>query len=147
MEPTVTENKKKSILFICTHNSSRSQMAEGIVNALYGSRFAASSAGTLPTRVNPFAIEAMKEIGIDISTHHSKSVQEFLGRNFDFVVTVCDIAKQTCPVFPGGAKYLRKSFEDPTQAGGSEKEKLAVFRKVRSEIEQWLEKSFGPDKD
>ena len=102
------------VLFICTHNSSRSQIGEGLLRALYGDRYEAYSAGTNPTRVNPYAIRVMKEIGIDISSQSSKSVDEFLYKKFDYVVTVCNHAKEECPMFPGARKYLHQDFEDPS---------------------------------
>ena len=109
---------KQKVLFICTHNSARSQMAEGLLNALYGDRYEAYSAGTQPTEVNPYAIKVMAEMGIDISKHRSKSVEEFRGKKFDYVVTVCDHAKETCPFFPGGEKYLHQGFKDPSDLRG-----------------------------
>jgi arsenate reductase len=134
---------KKRIIFICTHNSARSQMAEGILRTLYGDKFEVFSAGTEPTNVNPFAIEVMKEIGIDISKQRAKSVKEFLGEDFDLVVTVCDHAKESCPFFPGGKRYAHKGFEDPSQFKGNDEEILSGFRKVRDEIKEWIEKAFG----
>lgn len=134
---------KKRVLFVCTQNSSRSQMAEGLLRNLYPDRYEVYSAGTDPYRVNPFAIKAMQQVGVDISSHYSKSVDEFAGLNFDFVVTVCDNARETCPYFPGGARYLHHSFEDPAQAKGSDEEILAVFARVRDEIRDWLQKTFG----
>ena len=138
-------SEKKRVLFICTHNSARSQMAEGLLKALYGDKYEVFSAGTHPTRVNPYAIEVMKEIGIDISNHYSKSVNEFLGMKIDYVVTVCDSAKEECPYFPGGKAYIHKSFEDPSSVVGTHEEKLEVFRKVRDEIKKWIEKTLGED--
>lgn len=134
---------KKRVLFVCTHNSARSQMAEGILKSLYGERYEVFSAGTEPTNVNPFAIEVMREIGIDISNHRAKNIKEFLSERFDFVVTVCDHAKESCPFFPGGKKYMHKSFEDPSQFKGNREETLNFFRKVRDEIKDWIEKTFG----
>lgn len=129
---------KMSILFICTHNSARSQIAEGLVNALYGDRYLAKSAGTIATKLNPFAVKVMNEIGIDISYHRSKSIEEFKGKIFDVVVTVCDNAKETCPFFPG-KRVLHKGFDDPSSFEGSDAGKSAVFRKVRDEIKNWIE--------
>ena len=134
---------KKRVLFICTHNSARSQMAEGILNHLFGDRYQAFSAGTKPSGVNPFAIEVMKEIGIDIYHHRSKSLEEFEGEEFDYVVTVCDSAKEECPYFAGGRKHIHKSFPDPSSYEGTEEEKLEFFRKVREEIREWIEETFG----
>ena len=133
--------EKKSILFICTHNSARSQMAEGLVNALYSNKFSAQSAGTVATQVNPFAIEAMKEIGIDITHYRSKSVEKFKGRIFDIVVTVCDNARETCPFFPG-KKVIHKGFDDPASVRGSDRDKLEAFKSVRDEIKNWLDNEF-----
>ena len=130
--------KKKTLLFICTHNSARSQMAEGLVNALWNDNFIAYSAGTEKTRVKPLAIAAMKDMGIDISHHYSKTVEEFKGKNFDWVITVCDSAKETCPFFPG-KNVTHKSFKDPSDVQGSEEERLRAFIKTRDEIKQWLE--------
>jgi len=132
--------EKKSILFICVHNSARSQIAEGLVNAFYGDLFAASSGGTEATRVQPAAIRAMAEIGVDISSHRSKSIDEFEGRRFDFVVTVCDNAQTDCPFFPGGKEYIHEAFEDPASCAGTDEEILACFRKSRDEIRAWIEK-------
>jgi arsenate reductase len=132
---------KKSILFICTHNASRSQIAEGLVNHLYGDKYTAHSAGTNPTTVNPFVIRVMEEVGIDVSAHQSKSIEVFSGRRFDFVVTVCDTAKETCPYFPGDM-ILHKSFEDPSTFQGTDEEVLDGVRRVRDEIAAWLAKTF-----
>lgn len=131
----------KTVLFICTHNSARSQMAEGLLNALYGDRYQALSAGTEPGQVNPYVIKVMMEIGIDISTHSSKSIKEFYGTNFDYVVTVCDHAKEVCPFFPGEI-VLHKSFDDPSQYKGSEDDILVATRRVRDEIKDWLIHTF-----
>jgi arsenate reductase len=134
---------KKKVLFLCTENSCRSQMAEGILRHLMGDKFEVESAGTLPSVVNPIAIKVMAEIGIDISGHRSKSVQEFQGVNFDFIITTCDAARETCPVFPGKARHLHWSFNDPAKTEGSEEEILSVFRKVRDEIMQRIQEEFG----
>lgn len=136
----MTDINKTKVLFICTHNSARSQMAEGIMNTLYSGEFEAYSAGTEPSAVNPYAIQVMSEINIDISAHRSKSLDEFMGQTFDYVVTVCDNARESCPFFPGG-KILHQSFRDPAAAQGDKEEILAVFRAVRDEIALWL-KSF-----
>ncbi len=127
----------KEILFICTHNSARSQIAEGLVNALYGDKLRAFSAGTEQTRVNPFAIEVLKEIGIDISHHTSKTVNVFKDRVFDIVVTVCDHAKETCPFFPGKL-VIHRAFDDPSSVDGSEEDKLMAFRRARDDINNWI---------
>lgn len=130
------------VLFICTHNSSRSQMAEGLLNHLYGDTFWAFSAGTKATNVNPYAVRVMEEIGIDISKNRSKSIEEFRGEKFDCVVTVCDSAKKTCPFFPG-KRVIHKAFKDPALMKGDEQEVLQVFRNVREDIRDWIIKTFG----
>ncbi|MFQ5786545.1 MAG: arsenate reductase ArsC [Thermodesulfobacteriota bacterium] len=133
---------KKKVLFICTHNSARSQMAEGLLNHLYGSKYEAYSAGTKPSIVNPYAVTALAEIGIDISRNRSKGIEEFQGMKFDYVVTVCDNAKETCPFFPGGREYLHKSFDDPSGVDGEDDVKLITFRNTRDEIRDWIEETF-----
>ena len=135
--------EKKTVLFICTHNSARSQMAEGFLNHLYGDLYEAHSAGTEPSQVHPLAIKAMNEIEIDISHHTSKSAADFMSQEIDHVITVCDKAKQTCPFFPGGKEVSHHSFKDPSQAQGTDEEKLEVFRRVRDEIRDWIDKIFG----
>ncbi len=112
--------ERKRVLFICTHNSVRSQIAEGFLNVRFGDRYRAWSAGTEPTQVNPLAIRVMAEAGIDISGHRSKGVEEFLNQDFDYVVTVCDHANETCPFFPGGKTRLHHGFQDPSSFEGSE---------------------------
>jgi arsenate reductase (thioredoxin) len=133
---------RKTILFICVHNSARSQMAEGLVSALHGDRFEAVSAGVSPTRVHPAAITAMAQIGIDISGHRSKSLAEFEGRRFDYVVMVCDDKQTDCPFFPGGKDYIHHAFDDPAACTGTDDEVLACFRRGRDEIRGWIEKTF-----
>jgi arsenate reductase len=128
---------KQSVLFLCTHNSSRSQIAEGLVNHFSKDDFEAFSAGTIATKVNPFAVKVMKELGVNIKNQYSKSIEEFRARKFDHVVTVCDNARESCPFFPGD-NIIHKSFADPAAAQGSEEEKLEAFRKVRDEILAWL---------
>ena len=137
--------EKKKILFICTHNSCRSQMAEGLFRNLYGDYYDVYSAGAEPSVINPFAIKAMKEIGIDITGQYSKSINEFLNYQFDYVVTVCDSAKSTCPFFPNGKHYMHKSFKDPSQVFGSRKEKMEAFCNTRDRIEQWLKQLFSKE--
>lgn len=134
---------KKKILFICTHNSARSQIAEGLVNSLYGGYFEAESAGTEPTEVNPYAVKVMKEIGIDISKQYSKKVDKFLETEFDYVVTVCSGADKICPFFPGGKEYIHKGFDDPASFKGTDDEIMKKFRSVRDEIKDWIQKKFG----
>ena len=124
----------KKVLFICTGNSARSQMAEGFIRNMAGDRFEVYSAGVKPTAVNPLAIKVMAEVSIDISKHRSKSVMEFIDQSFDYVVTVCGNAQKTCPVFPGEHEKIHWDLEDPAAAEGSEKERLIVFRKIRDQI-------------
>ena len=133
---------KKKVLFICTHNSACSQIAEGLLNALYGDRFEAYSAGIEPTKINPYAVKVMTEIGIDISKQYPRSIEEFRGKNFDYVVTVCDYAKEACPFFPGGEIFLHKGFKDPAEFKGTEDEVLTEVRQVRDEIKGWIKKTF-----
>jgi arsenate reductase len=132
---------KKRVLFLCTHNSARSQMAEGILNAFYGDRYEGCSAGVTPTKVNPYVVKSMAEIGIDISRNRSKSIEEFRGENFNYVVTVCDGAREARPFFPG-EEVIHKSFEDPSQFKGSEEEILKQARRVRDEIKEWIKNKF-----
>jgi arsenate reductase (thioredoxin) len=125
---------KMKVLFLCTGNSARSQMAEGYLGHIAGERFEAMSAGVEPTGLNPLAVEAMREIGIDISQQKSKEVTELLENYFDCVITVCDNAKERCPIIPGTFKSLHWSLQDPAAAEGGHDKKLAVFRRVRDEI-------------
>ena len=134
---------KQRVLFLCTHNSARSQMAEGLLRALAGDRFEAMSAGTEATHVRPLAIRAMRELGVDISGQESKTLDRYLREPFDYVITVCDDANEACPFFPGAANRLHWSFEDPSRAEGSEEERLAVFRSVRDRIRQRIEDDLG----
>ena len=129
---------KKRVLVLCTGNSARSQMAEGLLRQDAGERFEVESAGTRATFVRPEAIAAMRELGIDISGHRSKNVDEFEGQQFDYVITVCDNARETCPVFFGKAQKLHRDFEDPAAFSGSEEERLAVFRRVRDQLRTYL---------
>lgn len=123
---------KKRVLFLCTGNSARSQMAEALLPLIAGQRFEVSSAGTQPVGLNPAAVEAMRELGVDISHHRSKHVKEFLDQEFDYVITVCDRAKEGCPVFPTAGRLLHWSFEDP--AAASADQRRDVFSTVRNEI-------------
>jgi arsenate reductase len=123
------------VLFLCTGNSARSQMAEGFLRHLAGDRYAVASAGIDPSTVNPLAIAAMREVGIDISGQRSKSADSLLDQHFRYVITVCDSASQRCPVFPGVATRLHWPLEDPAQATGTEADRLAVFRRIRDELE------------
>lgn len=130
---------KKRVLILCTGNSARSQMAEGILRQDGGDQFEVHSAGVKPSIVRPEAIRAMSEIGIDISSHRSKSVDEFIGQDFDYVITVCDNANETCPVFPSQTNRIHQSFEDPPAPGAAdEATTLAIFRRVREEIRAWM---------
>jgi arsenate reductase (thioredoxin) len=122
------------VLFLCTHNSARSQMAEGLLRHLGGERFEAYSAGTEATRVRPLAIRAMAELDIDISGQESKTLDRYLSEPFDQVITVCDQAAEACPVFPSAKKRLHWSFPDPSKATGTAEEQLAVYRRVRDDI-------------
>ncbi|MGE0886890.1 MAG: arsenate reductase ArsC [Blastocatellales bacterium] len=132
-------NSQKRVLILCTGNSARSQMAEGILRHDGGSAFEVHSAGVKPGSVRPEAILVMSEIGIDISGHRSKSVDEFIGQEFDYVITVCDNANETCPVFPGRTQRIHQSFEDPPAIGTADQmTTLAIFRRVRDEIRDWM---------
>jgi arsenate reductase len=127
-------NEKQRVLILCTGNSARSQMAEGLLRSLAGDRYDVHSAGTHPSIVRPEAIEAMAEIGIDISGHRSKSVDEFADQSFDYVITVCGKANENCPVFPGAPNRLAWDFDDPAAVEGDHEKRLAAFRRVRDEI-------------
>jgi arsenate reductase (thioredoxin) len=129
---------KARVLVLCTGNSARSQMAEGLLRALAGERLEVESAGTAPSQVNPFAIRAMAERGIDIGHHRSKHLNEFLEQPFDAVMTVCDRAAEACPVFPGKAERFHWSFPDPAAVQGSDEERLEAFRQVRDTLETTL---------
>lgn len=132
--------KKKSVLFVCTGNSCRSHMAEGFLRALEGENYEAFSAGAKPAGyVHPLAIATMRDAGVDISSHQSKSLDAFSGQEFNYVITVCDRAREACPVFPGAAKQLHWSFDDPAYAEGSDEQKMVVFRRVREEIKSRIE--------
>lgn len=133
-----------SVLFVCTHNSARSQMAEGLLRDRLGDRYEALSAGTERTHVRPLAIEAMREIGIDLSEHTSKTVDDLGERDFDIVVTVCDSAREACPYVPA-RHTLHQSFPDPSAAIGSHDDQLAVFRSVRDQLAAWIDATFGPE--
>jgi len=135
---TARENKLR-VLILCTGNSARSQMAEGLLRHLGGTRYEVFSAGTKPAGVNPLAIEAMREVGIDISTQRSKSVAEFAGQEFAAVITVCDNAAEECPIFPGAPQRAHWSLPNPAAVSGTEQEKLGAFRKVREELERRIQ--------
>lgn len=129
--------KKRRVLILCTGNSARSQMAEGLLRSMAGDRFEVFSAGTRPVGVNPHAVSALTELGIDISRHRSKQVDQFSGQQFDYVITVCDHANQACPVFPGAGKRVHQSFPDPAAAPAEQQ--TEAFREVRDAISTWLE--------
>lgn len=136
-------NKKKKVLILCTGNSARSQMAEGLLRHLAGERFEVMSAGVASSVVRPEAVEAMWEISIDISGQRSKAASEFARQKFDFIITVCDNAKETCPFFPGRATRIHHSFEDPPpETVGDYQSRLKIFRRVRDEIGSWLLRKF-----
>jgi arsenate reductase (thioredoxin) len=126
--------KKRRVLFVCVHNSARSQMAEGMLRAWAGDRFEVSSAGTQATAVRPEAIAAMAELGIDISGHASKTIERFVGQSWDWLIPVCEEASQACPYVPGAKAVLRWTFDDPSAATGTQELRLAVFRRVRDEM-------------
>jgi arsenate reductase len=129
---------KQRVLILCTGNSARSQMAEGLLRALAGDRFEVFSAGSKPSSVNGLAIAVMDERGIDIRSHRSKHLNEYLSQPFDYVITVCDNAAETCPLFPGPARRIHWSFPDPAAVQGTEAKRLASFRQVRDAIETQL---------
>jgi arsenate reductase len=138
-------NERKRVLFLCTGNSARSQMAEGLLRRDGGDTFEVESGGVNPSSVRPEAIEAMREIGVDISSHTSKSADQFVGQHFDYIITVCDNAKETCPFFPGSAERIHHSFEDPPAPGKADNETtMGIFRRVRDEIREWLRTEFIP---
>lgn len=153
LEDTFTDNShsgnkaksgaKERVLFLCTHNSARSQMAEGLLRHLCGDRFEAYSAGTEPSRVNPYAVRVMEELGIDITMQSSKSVNSLDGEDFDYVVTVCDNAKESCPLFKGNHKSIHRGFSDPSRFRGKDEEILSGFRNIRDEIRDWIEEEFS----
>jgi arsenate reductase len=137
------EKQRRRVLFLCTHNSARSQMAESLLRDIAGDRFEALSAGTEATHIRPLAVRVMEEIGIDISGQESKTLERYLGEPFDHVVTVCDEANEACPYFPGAKNRLHWSLEDPSKTEGSEEERLAVFRRVRDELGERIERELA----
>ena len=138
------QSSKPKVLFLCTGNSARSQMAEGYLRHVAGDRFEALSGGIEPKGVNPLALEAMNEIGIDISHQKSKDVVSFLGQYIPYVITLCADAKERCPIFPRTFKFLHWGFDDPAAARGSHEEKLAVFRRVRDELAHRIDEELVP---
>ena len=137
-----TQKLREKVLIICNHNSSRSQITEGLLKSLYSEYYEVYSAGNNPTTVNSYAINVLEEIGVDISKNRSKSLKEFEGLEFDYVVTVCGGEGQTCPFFSGGKYYIHKSFEDPAEVDGTIHDKIVAFRRTRDDIKLWLEKTF-----
>ena len=136
-------SKKPTVLFVCTHNSARSHMAEGWLRSRFGSRYIAASAGTQPGCVHPLAIAVMEEVGIDISSHQSKHVDTLVSTAPEYVVTVCDSAQQQCPTFPATVRTIHQSFPDPSRASGTHEDRLLLFRNVRDQIISWLDEFFG----
>lgn len=135
------EKFKEKVLFICNHNSARSQIAEGLLKTLHGEYYEVYSGGSSPTTVNPYAIKVLFEIGVDITQNRTKNLKEFEDLKFDYVVTVCGKG-QTCPFFSGGKNYIQKSFEDPSEVNGNDSDKTDAFRSTRDEIKLWIEKTF-----
>ena len=135
-------SEKTKVLFLCTHNSARSQMAEGYLRHVAGERFEAASAGTEATRVRPEAALAMAELGADISGQESKTLDRYLAEPFDYVITVCDSAGESCPAFPGPARRLHWSLPDPSAAEGGDEERLAIFRQVRDRLAGHIDEEF-----
>lgn len=135
-------SKKIKVLFLCNHNAARSRMAEGILKSIGDDHYHVESAGNNPSSLNPYAVNVMAEIGIDISNQRSKSIEEFKGIIFEYVVTVCGGTGEACPIFLGGENYLHQPFEDPASIVGTENEKIMVFRSVRDELRVWIEKTF-----
>ena len=143
---------KKKVLFLCFHNSARSQMAEGLLRSMYGDRYEVHSAGIEASQVDPRAVKVMNEIGIDISGQHSKKMTAYQGTLFDLAVTVCDKAKEACPICqvslkapataPAAKKAIHKTFRDPATADGSEEDQLSIFRQVRDELKSWIAQTF-----
>ncbi len=138
--------EKTSVLFVCTHNSARSQMAEGLLRDRYGDRYDVYSAGTERTHVRPLAIDVMDELDIDLSEHTSKTIDDLGDRTFDVVATVCDDAREACPYLPAEEENLHRSFDDPSAAEGSEEKQRVVFRRVRDELADWIDETFAPDR-
>jgi arsenate reductase (thioredoxin) len=134
---------RQRVLILCTGNSARSQMAEGLLRHDAGNRFDIFSAGVNPTKIRPEAITVMRELGIDLATHRSKHVDEFAGQSFDYVLTVCDHAREVCPIFPAQTVAIHHSFPDPAALNGPETERLALFRTVRDQIREYL-RTFPP---
>ena len=139
---TKASQTKEYILFLCNQNSARSQMAEGLLKSVYGENFEVYSAGSNPGNLNPYAVKVLEEVGVDISSNHSKSLKEFADIEFDYVVTVCGGEGEVCPFFNGGKNCIHKPFQDPAAVEGIEQEKIDAFRKIRNEINEWIKKTF-----
>ncbi len=135
-------SEKKKVLILCTGNSARSQMAEGLLKYITENKYEINSAGTKPSIVRPEAIKVLAEIGIDISNNRSKSVDDFADQEIDYVLTVCDNAKENCPYFPAKTKLIHHSFEDPAEIQGDEETRLNAFHKIRNEIKEYFENDF-----
>lgn len=142
-----TAEKKKRVLFLCNHNAARSQIAEGLLKSLYGEYYDVESAGNDPSHLSMYATRVMADIGVDISHQRSKSMEEFEGVEFEYIVTLCGGSGEVCPVFLGGKNHIYKSFKDPKSLKGSEEDKLLVFREVRDELKVWIEETFQPKKN
>ena len=136
---------KTSVLFVCTHNSARSQMAEGLLRDRYGDQYDVYSAGTERTHVRPLATLVMEEVNVDLSDHHSKTIDDLGDRTFDVVATVCDAAREACPYLPAEEENLHRSFEDPSSAQGTDEERRAVFRRVRDALADRIDETFAPE--
>jgi arsenate reductase len=137
------DSAKKSVLFICTHNAVRSQMAEAFLNRIYGDCYRAYSAGSDPAQIDPLVVAVMKEAGIDVRGYRSKSLNDFHGREFDYVITVCDQARESCPYFPGGKIRIHKNFSDPSKFQGWNDDVIDEYRRTRDEIKKWVEQEFN----
>lgn len=134
---------KKTVLFVCTHNAVRSQMAEAFLNKMYGDRYSAVSAGSDPTQVDPLVRTVMREVGIDVNSNRPKGLNVFQDYHFDYVVTVCDHARESCPYFPEGSMRIHKSFPDPSKYQGWHEDVIKEYRRTRDEIKKWIEKEFN----
>lgn len=142
----MTLSERRTVLFVCTHNSARSQLAEAILRKKYGDYYRVFSAGTTPTTLNIYVKSILAEMGNDWSKYKSKSINEFLDQEIDRVVTVCDSAKEICPFFPGAKQHIHKSFEDPSTFTGTNEKILTSVRRIRDEISDWIEQEFNPSK-
>ena len=138
--------ERKTVLFVCTHNSARSQLAEALLRMLYGDFYRVFSAGTSPTSLNIYVKSILAEMGNDWSKFQSKNVNDFLDQEIEIVVTVCDSAKESCPLFPGAKQYIHKSFKDPSTLTGTNDEILEAVRQIRDEISDWIKQEFDPSR-